>query len=79
MAVPIFRALLNGLKELRPDLKAAKSGSGPVRIRPKLTSRTAEICLLELLTSTITVTTTGLVEMARWGSSYFLKILLGYN
>ena len=50
MAVPIFRALLNGLKELRPDLKAMKSGSGPVRMRLKLTSRTAEICLLALLT-----------------------------
>ena len=37
MAVPIFRALLNGLKELMPDLKAMKSGSGPVRMRLKLT------------------------------------------
>lgn len=79
MAVPIFRALLNGLKEFRPDLKAMKSGSGPVRMRLKLISRTAEICLLALLTYTITITMTGLVEMARWGSTYLLKISLGYN
>lgn len=48
-------------------LKAMKSGSGPVRMRLKLTPRTAEICLLELLTYTITMTE--LVKMA--GGEFF--------
>lgn len=47
------------LKEIRPDLKAVKSGSGPVRMRIKMTIGTTEICLLEIPTYTIPMTRDG--------------------
>lgn len=48
-----------GLNEIRPDLKAVKSDSGPVRMRTKLTAGTAEICLPKISTYTTTVTWNG--------------------
>lgn len=47
------------MNEIRPDLKAVKSGSGPVRMKRKLMAGTTEICFLKIPTYTITRTWDG--------------------